>query len=143
MRCLFYVILLLMCFVSCKTQKFTPYDYEGDIVHFGSGGGFANQMTQYTILYNGQFFSGTNNEGFVDELKTLKKEVVQQLFKNLDRFELDKTKFNQPGNRYYFIKYEKNGVENFVQWGNEKSKPQKEVLLLFANLKQLVKSQNQ
>ena len=129
--------------VSCKTQHKTPYDYKGQQIIFGQGGGFTGQVTEYTLLENGQLFAGTNQEGFVDELKSLDKNLVKQIFGTCKDLGFDTLALDNPGNQYYYFITKEGDKTNKIQWGaGEKDLP-KELNILFGNLKTLTKNRVQ
>ena len=139
---LFISLIFLFC-VCCKTQHKTPYEFEGQQIIFGQGGGFTGQVTEYTLLENGQLFAGTNQEGFVDELKSLDKNLVKQIFGTCNNLGFDTLALDKPGNQYYYFITKEGDKINKIQWAaGEKDLP-KELNVLFGNLKNLTKTREQ
>jgi len=136
---IFIALILLMC-VSCKTQHKTPYDFEGQQIIFGQGGGFTGQVVEYTLLENGQLFTGTNQEGFVDELSKLDKKLVKQIFSMCKKYGFEDLKIDNPANQYYYFITKDGEKMNKVLWGVGDKEVPKELKILFGNLKNLTKT---
>jgi len=108
-----------MMLVSCKTkQEFTPYDFPGEIIVFGGGGGFTGKVYQYTLMENGQFFKGTHDEGKVTEFDSLKKREVEQFFKNYHELGFADIDLDEAANLYKFVKFRKGGKEHKIMWSD-------------------------
>lgn len=137
MRLLLLMSLVYCGLFSCKSQQFTPYDFEGRQIIFGQGGGFSGQVTEYTLLENGQLFAGTNKEGFVDELKSVDKKVVKQIFSSSSDNGYDTISFDKPGNQYFYINFKKGDHTNLVQWAPGEQGISKELKIFFGNLKNI------
>ena len=91
---------------------------------FGSGGGFAGKTRSYVLHENGEIWV---RERVTDSLtlhKTLTEKQTKQFFQSADQLQLDKYKFNNPGNIYYFIEYNnpKKRYKAKVTWGAPKQK---------------------
>jgi len=137
---LFLFLVFLILVVSCKTQHKTPYEYEGHQIIFGQGGGFTGQITEYTLLENGQLFSGTNKEGFVDELESLDKNLAKQIFDLCERYGFADLKLNKPANQYYYFIAKEGNNANKILWGPGEEELPEELKILFGNLKRITKS---
>lgn len=141
------IVFVLICtnllfFSSCKSKHFTPYDYEGEIIRFGQGGGFTGQVTEFTLLSNGQLFKGTNKEGNVFELNRLESDEVEQVFTNYRRLQLDTLDLNRPGNLYSYIIHNNGPDEHKIQWGAHDFKTPKELSTYFSILMRYAKDKN-
>ena len=95
MRKIIGFIFISLLIVGCKTKSATPYDYTGQKIIIGFGGGFAGTVTEYTILEDGHLYRGTNTEGNVYELDKIKKRRVEQAFDNFFNLGLDKNRMEQ------------------------------------------------
>ena len=105
--------------VNCKTSQdyLTPYEFEGPIISFGTGGGFSGKVNQYTLLSNGQLFKGTNYEGNVTVMDKIDSDQCDQIFSNYSLLGLNKLKIDNPGNMYFFVKMKEGTEENKLVWG--------------------------
>lgn len=105
--------------INCKTSQDyqTPYEYEGPIMSFGTGGGFSGRVNQFTLLSNGQLFKGTNLEGNVTVMDKIDKDQCAQLFSNYELLGFDKLQIDNPGNMYFFVKMKEVDTENKLVWG--------------------------
>ena len=137
MRFLIHISLIISLFYSCKSNHYTPYDFEGPQIKFGQGGGFTGQVTEYTLLRNGQIFAGTNKEGFVDELPRFDKKLVDQIFEMCEKYQYDSLKLDKPGNQYYFFTTQNGDKVNKIQWAPGEPELPQELYILFGNLKKL------
>lgn len=117
-----YLICLLSCICllfSCKAKHESIYDYTGDKLVFGTGGGFSGKVTEYTLLSNGEFYSGTSNEGNVYQLDHNMKDRVNQIFKNYESLGFSDLDINETGNiTKYIIKHSKNQNPHRIQWAD-------------------------
>jgi len=132
-----FVSFLLLLF-QCKTNSYTPYDFEGPSIRIGSGGGYTGQLREYYILSNGQVFFGINKEGFVNELDRLSKREATQIFNNYSSLKFGDLNIDKPGNMYHYIIFNDNGKEHKIQWGAHDANPPKELSIYFANLKKQI-----
>lgn len=140
----FILLLFLVIFsaflIECKTQDYTPYDYDGEILVFGKGGGFTGQSIEYSLLSNGQIFSGTQKEGIVDELRRIDKKEVNQIFANYHTFDFNSLDINKPGNTYYYLTFRSEGSDHKIQWGAHDFKTPETLKIYFSNLMAAVKA---
>ncbi|WP_238803757.1 hypothetical protein [Emticicia aquatica] len=87
---------------------------------FGSGGGFTNLVNEYHLLENGQLFHKKSTDSVFGELKKQKKDSVKLLF-DKTKVLFDEVKdFQEPGNTYYFIKWENETSQSKIIWGASK-----------------------
>jgi hypothetical protein len=121
--------------IQCKSQSYTPYDYQGPSIRIGTGGGYTGQVREYCLLSNGQVFFGTNKEGFVNELESLSRDEVDQIFKNYSQLAFSELKIDKPGNMYHYLIYKDGKGEHKIQWGAHDANPPRELSIYFANLK--------
>jgi len=113
-------IFLLFALMSCKSKDYlTPYEYQGRIIHFGSGGGFTGKVSHFTLMDNGQVFEGIDKEGTVTVLKKLDKSVVEQVFDNYDKLNLKELRLDNPGNLYKFLRLN----NHKITWGGKGEVP--------------------
>jgi len=133
----FFFSLFISLFYSCKSNRYTSYDFLGPQISFGQGGGFTGQVTEYTLLRNGQLFAGTNKEGFVDELPRFEKNLVNQVFDVCEKYEYNSISLDKPGNQYYFFTTRHGDEVNKIQWAPGQPEVPSELQILFNNLKKL------
>lgn len=134
---IFFIATTLLA--HCKTKDYlTPYEYEGRIISWGSGGGFTGKVLGYTLMDNGQIFEGTNLEGNVTALKKVSKEKVAQCFENYDLLGLSKLSIDSPGNMYKYITMKEGDTSHKLTWGSYEAGESKEVRVFHSNLMSLV-----
>ncbi|MBT8231057.1 MAG: hypothetical protein HKN51_04755 [Saprospiraceae bacterium] len=139
MKLPFIAFVLFTLLGSCKSTQFTPYNFEGVQLIFGQGGGFTGQVNEFTLLENGQLFAGTNQEGFVDELKPLDKNQSKQIFNISRDLGIEAIELDDPGNQYFYIIVKDGEKKNKLQWGANRQTMPNELKILFENLKNLTK----
>jgi hypothetical protein len=128
--------------LQCKTKHYTPYEFEGKQLIFGTGGGFTGQVKEYTLLENGQLFSGAHQEGFVKELPKVKKNKTKQIFENYHSLHFDKITIDKPGNMYHYLIVKEGEKEHKIQWGAYDANPPRELTVFFANINKLASDLN-
>ena len=133
-----FIYILMFCtaipsFFKCKTTTYTPDTYEEEKIHFGSGGGFAGSLTEYSLLSNGQLFAKTSHQGEWQTLDTQDKKTTKQLFDQIQNLHLKKIDHNIPGNMYRFVNMTKGKETHKIVWCNE-SKPQNESIITFYDI---------
>ena len=121
----------------CKSVNYTPSDYEGQMITIGTGGGFTGLIKEYTILSNGQFFYGNGNGNYTMELDRFDKKHVKQLFKNYKLLGFDDINIDKPGNMYHYLLFKDKDNMHKIQWGAHDSNAPAELLIYFANLKNI------
>jgi len=72
------------------------------------------------------------------KLGTLSKKELKHVFKKADSAEIQSTKFEQPGNFYYFIEVEKADNINRIVWSDKNKTPEK-IILFYQFLTDLTK----
>lgn len=134
----FFLLTIAYSFSFCKTQQYTPADYQKGQIVFGSGGGFTGGVTEYALLENGQLFSKANMGADFVAVKKLKSNLVTQLFKNIEVLKLKEVQLNDPGNRYYFIQIKGKDIDHKITWGNNETAP-KQVTSFYKILNHIIK----
>jgi len=115
-RALSFSVILFLLF-SCKIKEdFTPYNFNGEIIVFGGGGGFSGKVYQYTLMENGQFFKGTHQEGKVHEFDRVNERQVEQLFNSYHQLGFGDLELNESGNLYKFLKFYMGDKEHKIMW---------------------------
>ena len=137
---LFITLISSLLLLECKTQDYTPYDYDGEVLIFGKGGGFTGQSIEYSLLSNGQLFMNTHKEGNVTELKRVEKSVAKQIFSNFHSLGFGDLDVNKPGNTYYYLGFRHDGKAHKIQWGAHDYKTPQTLKIYFSNLMAIVKS---
>jgi len=133
----------MLLLVSCKTKDYTPYDYDGEIIVFGTGGGFSGKVSQYTLMSNGQFYKGTHKEGNVYELPRLEKRKVEQLFASYHNLGFDDVSLNESGNLYRFFTLHHGDKKHKIMYGDNGDSVAEEIKIYYRNLMSLALKANQ
>ncbi len=137
----FYLLFTAILLVSaCKVQQYTPATYPDKQITIGNGGGFSGQVTEYTVLENGQVFVKKPTSKEFLEVKKLEKNVVSQLFHNYSVLNLGAVDLKQSGNMYSYITYNSGSKEHKMMWGDGDA-PVANVKLFHNIIKSLVKPQ--
>ena len=91
---------------------------------FGSGGGFSGTARSYVLHENGDLWVRERATDSLKLHKTLREKQTKQFFQSADQLQLDKYKFNHPGNVYYFVEYSnpKKRLKQKITWGAPKQK---------------------
>jgi len=135
MRPILILILFLVAFFSCKSQRHTISDLPDSQLIFGSGGGMSGAVTSYTLLENGQLFYQNSLTKEHKELESLTKKEAASCFQKMQGLQLSQMKFDHPGNLYYFIE-EVNGTESHrVTWGSNDHKISEECKIFYKELR--------
>lgn len=114
------IALIVFLAFSCKTTQstsYTPENFEGNMLTFGTEGGFAGVTSEHYIFENGQFYSFESRNGSPYELGKIEKKVVGQIFENYTTLGIVDMKLNDPGNLSYYIKMKTKDGEKVVKWG--------------------------
>ncbi len=131
-RNILFVSFLILGLTQCKTSKKTvgpvynpnavqPFSYDGRIITFGSGGGFAGRIQQWTLMDDGTLFPGEEVKNIAQGVK-LDESLTAQMFKLYDDYRFGELELNDPGNLYFFITMIDKGVSHKVVWGEPKNK---------------------
>lgn len=140
---LFFLSAIVLSLVQCKTQDYlTPYEYEGRTIDFGSGGGFTGKATHYTLMENGQIFSGTNKEGNVKAIKKISKEQCKQLFDSYDNMDFGSLSIDSPGNMYFYLTMNDSDIKKKLTWGAHDANESKELRVFHTILMNQVRKQS-
>ncbi|MFK8006459.1 MAG: hypothetical protein AB8H03_08815 [Saprospiraceae bacterium] len=137
-----FLLILLLGFSFCKVQEYTPTDYPKSQIIFGSGGGITGAVNETFIFDNGKVFSKNGLDTNYVALKTLKSQVVEQVFSNVESLNLRKINMDKPGNMYNFIRIKDKDVDHQIVW-SEKNEETKEIIKFYAILKHLTKVEKQ
>jgi len=106
--------------VSCHPVPSGHLDGQAQRIEFGNGGGFSGQTTQYTLTPDGKLLMKEGIAGASQSLKQLKQQETRRLFDEVSALHLDTLRFNHPGNRYYFIRWQSGNNPYEVKWGDER-----------------------
>ena len=110
--CLFLILLVF----GCKSTKLAPGQYKQQQLIFGSGGGFAGAYNEYVLLDDGRLYQRNKDKTTLTEIKTVNSRLTGQIFENIKTFGLDKLKYEEPQNLYYFLKYKTPQDSNKIVW---------------------------
>jgi len=131
--CIYFVAFF---FLTGSCQKYTTDNLPDTQIHFGEGGGITGAITEYCLLKNGQLF---DKKHFTEDFKTFKKgkrRPAKKLFKACRKMKIEEIDLNNPGDKYYFIQYQKGTINHRITWGRDKEVPV-EITELYASLKVL------
>jgi len=135
---LFSAILLI---AACKPSKYaSPEAFKGNKISWGTGGGFSNITTTYSLLPNGQLFKKSSGDGSVVEMPAVSKGQAKKVFDMIKGIDLMNMSFNKPGSLSQFIEFATPAGSNKVVFGDESNKPDQSVLDLYTQLGQVIKS---
>jgi hypothetical protein len=136
-------ILMVVSLICCKAKYNTPYDYPGQRLTFGSMGGFAGKVTEYTLLSNGDFYKGTGSEGFVDQLPHKMKDRARQFFESYKQLQFDTLNIDKTGNMtYYIVMYNEDKSSHRIQWADYVEAASPELKIYHKNLFAFAKAIN-
>lgn len=127
-------------FVACKTQGYTPTQLPERQIVFGKGGGVSGEITEYILLENGQVFRSSSFSGKMVELRKIEKKQARQFFEQIAGLQLDKEKFDHPGNMYYFITYKTPDNPGKVVWGNRDNPVRENIQNFYDSLISIIQS---
>jgi hypothetical protein len=134
----FYVLIIIVAFFSCKTQKqINETGYTA--IHFGSGGGVTNNVTSYSLYSDGKVWKNNSINKDLTLIKKFPKSKVLELYMMVKDNGLDTVRFSRPGNMYYFVDIVKGDKNNKITWGRKDTAPPVEVLKLYDNLIKSIK----
>jgi len=141
MRIIGLIIILLLGFIliSCKSKKASLDSEDGVKILFGSGGGFAGLITEYSLGADGLLLTRKGIEGPWTEIGKVDKRQADQIYQQINVLQLDSYAYNHPGNKYQFISIVKTPEPNRIVWGAAGNEPKKEVVIIYQILMDLVK----
>ncbi len=122
MKRITYLLLLLGLFASCSTSK-ELRKFAGNDITFGSGGGFANQMTTYILKYDGSLLQQKRMSNEAALIGKISPRKAKAFFKDFLAHGLDTLQFSDPGNMYYFIGFRNDSTQQKITWGGSKTPP--------------------
>jgi hypothetical protein len=137
-----FLSIFLLSFSFCKIRNYTPVDYPKGQIIFGSGGGITGAVNETFIFDNGKVFSKNGLDTNYVALKTLKSQVVEQVFSNVEFLNLRGVNVNKPGNMYNFIRIKDKDVDHQIVWSGQDAVSE-EILKFYAILKHLAKVEEQ
>ena len=141
-KLLFFLVLNFLFFhSSCQTKRYTPSDFTGDMIIFGSGGGFAGTVTEYCLLENGQLFLKKPGESSFAPLDDIDINLARQTFQNYKTLDLASIKLRVPGNMYYFVRKGTKDKMHEITWGAHDASPPDKVKTYYSHLNNLVNPQ--
>ncbi|MDB5240514.1 MAG: hypothetical protein JWP57_1139 [Spirosoma sp.] len=101
-----------------KTASITPATYQGRQIIAGSGGGFTGFSTTYYLLDNRQLFGKRSRDTLFTPLGKQTAATTKRLFYLVEKTgSIKTTRFNNPGNMYKFVGWQKGKQTYQVTWG--------------------------
>ena len=140
MRKLLYILVVFMLTSACSTPKALK-SFSGNRLIFGSGGGFTNRGTTYTLSYDGSLYKVNELTGQRDKITVIPKKEAKKIFIKFLKAGLDTMEYSKPGNIYRFIGFENDSATRKIVWGNPDEAPRK-AKEMYDILVQLVKRSN-
>lgn len=119
-----FLLMFLISFSFCKVKQYTPVDYPKGQIIFGSGGGITGAVNETFIFDNGKVFSKAGLDTNYVALKTLKNNIVEQVFSNIEFLKLKEINVNKPGNMYNFIRIKDKDVDHQIVWSGQGAVPE-------------------
>ncbi len=137
-------ILLCFCLISllfmCKTPHALPIDENEEKIFFGAGGGFSGIPIEYCLMLDGRLFTKDYLKNEWIQIVNVNKKKIRTFIKSLDKQLLLNYNLNQPGNRYKFLNYQKEGRTYTITWGKEGFNPPQEIIDIYTSLNALRKN---
>jgi hypothetical protein len=100
-----------------KTVNITPATHRGRLVAVGNGGGITGKTTTYYLLDTGELFRKSPADAdFVRIGKQTTANTKRVFWSVEDRCAIKKTTFNEPGNYYQFVRWQKGKEIYRVVW---------------------------
>ena len=115
-----FLSLLFLLFACTSTEGLSKYD-DTEIV-FGNGGGFSGQEFHYTLSNDGSLSLYNTLTRETTKMDGLKKKQTLKIFQQADDVLATGTNFNDPGNKYYFVKQVRGKDEQKIVWGGDNQK---------------------
>lgn len=112
-----FIPVLLMVLFSCNPKLYSPLDYQGEMIIWGTGGGFTGGVSTFCLMDNGHFFRSEDAGKSYSAVGKLSKSSVKTFFHNYHTFALDKVILKEPGNKYFYLIHKHNGKEHKLIWG--------------------------
>ncbi len=124
-------LIIITILFSCSPMR----KFEGiEKIHFGSGGGFTGGILTNTLEKSGVVLKdGT-------EVQQLDQKQTSQLFAYTHKLKSDT--INEPGNMYYFIEFNDNGVNYRYVWSSIQA-PNEDLNNWYKQLNKLVKKEEE
>lgn len=102
----------------------SPLTHKGRVLSVGYGGGVAGRSVAYYLLDNGRLFGKRRADTTFVELKAQSLGSTKQLFRTLETSaRIRTTRFNEPGNTYRFVGWQRGRTRHRVVWGQPSPKP--------------------
>jgi hypothetical protein len=130
-----FIILSLSLTIGCQ-KKIIPMDKMPDSqIIFGYGGGFTGEVKEYHLLNDGRIAHKGLSDTLYNVLSRIGKSKATACFEDCKKMKLNTMKFNEPGNRYYFIAVKEIGKpENRIVWGDNDQPVLAEIKNLYKSL---------
>ncbi len=119
-----YFLLIISFFTACKTGKQTAKT-NFSIVQFGSGGGFANNVTTYSVYPDGKIWMKKSFENDSSLVTGLSRRQLKKVFAEVKSAGADTMQYQAPGNLYYFIQTGNLSGKNKIVWSDDNPPPGK------------------
>lgn len=137
----FWFFSILFLSISCQNKVYNPLTYEGEMLEWGTGGGFTGAVSTWCLLDNGRIYKSADNGKSYEEINKISRTSADQFFNNYETLSLENLTLNEPGNKYYFLTMKKKEKLHKLTWGY-KELENKVPAILHHNLMNAVKTEN-
>lgn len=122
------LVFIVSCRTSAQQQSFT----------IGKGGGFTGKYDEYLVKNTGKIYkiSKINAPEFV---RKISKKQTSEIFKLFNKLNIMGTDFSHPGNMNYFIRYEVDGKNYEIKWGDSRVTPPQNYVDFFDKVWNLIR----
>lgn len=113
------ILFILILSASCKSSQTSLEDYTGEKIILANGGGFTGQVIEYILLETGDVFRTNSLDKSVIHVTELSSSVTKQIFNNYNILQIADTDLNEPGNMYFYIRWQDGSNQHEVKWNTD------------------------
>ncbi len=125
----FFLAFAFSFILSCSKKGAETFNLKKDYLEFGNGGGFTGAFNSVYLTPKGEVYRKASSDTTFMKIGTIDINKAKQQFSSFNNLGLSKMNLNEPGNRYFYIVSNTNGVEHKIQWGkNELTNKTPEIL---------------
>ncbi len=118
-RVLYLLLLAGYLVVACRTGKkeTSSTGAPGQVLTFGSGGGFTGAVTTYTLHPDGHLHRAKTFNEQPELIGKLDRKLAAGFFKKAEDLLSRTEAFHHPGNQYFFVKVGAGDTPQAATWG--------------------------